>query len=286
MDLFFSPEFEKFSSVCSWKAHLRKCSCEVPKWYYSKIDPLHTHSKKCFSEAAYQCRPIVKQQSQCTDIQRQSDVSLSLFDITGTFVSDGTTKVHRHREKKEADRQLEDEFIKWCDHLSIPVGICNEDRAIIGALESFKSENKDFRSKFILSKIDNTLNFVAFLWPSQLEKLKSYGDLMFIDSTFNISVRDYKAINLVVVDKHFRSLIGAVAFTKHDDTYSYSVFLEFIKENVAFKRLPLCLISDSAAQIHMAVSKAFPYCRHIYCAFHLYNENALFWWKKRLEEQS
>ena len=44
------------------------------------------------------------------DIQRQSDVSLSLFDKTGTFVSDETTRVHRHREKKEADKQLEGEL--------------------------------------------------------------------------------------------------------------------------------------------------------------------------------
>ena len=283
---FFGPELEKFSPMCTWKAHLRKSSCEESKWYFSKVDSLHTHSAQCFSDAAYQCRPIVKQQSQCTDTQRQSDISLSLFDKTGTFVGGGTTRVHRHREKKDADKQLEGEFIKWCDHLSIPEGVSNEDKAIIGALECFKSENKGFCSKFTISEKDKTLDFVAFLWSSQKEALKYYGDLMFIDSTFNISVRDYKAINLVVVDNHFRSLFGAVAFTKHDDTHSYSVFLEFIKENVAFERLPLCLISDSAAQIHMAVSKAFPYCRHIYCAFHLYNENALFGGKKKLEEES
>ena len=90
-------------------------------------------------------------------------MSLSLFDITGTFVSDGTTRAHRHRGKKEADKQLEGEFVKWCDHLSIPVGICNEDRALIGALESFKSEDKGFCSKFISLKKDKTLDFVAFL---------------------------------------------------------------------------------------------------------------------------
>ena len=66
----------------------------------------------------------------------------------------------------------------------------------------------------------------------------------------------------------------------------YDTFLEFIREHVPFKRLPLCMVSDSAPQIHLSVNKAFPYCRHIYCKYHLTNAEKLFGGKKKLKAGS
>ncbi len=113
------------------------------------------------------------------------------------------------------------------------------------------------------------IDFLVCIWPSQQEKLKYYGDLMLIDSTFGISLRGYRALNVVVVDQHFRSVLVATSFTVSEKVVAYKKTLGFINSVTQFKRLPLCLISDSAPQIHASVSDVYPYCRHIYCAFHL-----------------
>ena len=105
---------------------------------------------------------------------------------------------------------------------------------------------------------------------------------MIIDSTFGISTRGYKALNVVVVDQHFRSVLVVTSFTVSEKVVAYKKTLGFINSVIQFNRLPLCLISDSAPQIHASVSDVYPYCRHIYCAFHLLKDLKL--GKKRVHQ--
>ena len=133
---------------------------------------------------------------------------------------------------------------------------------------------------FEYTVIGDKLDYIAFLWPSQIKTPEYYSDLIFIDSTFGVSTMDYKALNVVVVDQHFRSVLAATAFVSSENIIAYKKLLAFINKKVRFKRLPLCLISDAAPQIHASVAEVYPFCRHIYCAFHLCKEGIKFGRKK------
>lgn len=147
--------------------------------------------------------------------------------------------------------------------------------ALIGAFMSIKKENKEFEYDCVISE-EGKLVSIMCLWPSQKEALLNFFDLVFIDATYNINNRSFNALNVVIVDNHYRSVLAATAIARCEVTESYSSLLRFIWERVKPRRLPLCMISDSAFQIHNAMSKTFPYCRHIYCGFHLLKDDNLF----------
>ena len=153
--------------------------------------------------------------------------------------------------------------------------VFSDDELLLGKLEKFKDECKGF--KYIYDSTSPVIDFLAFMWPSQIESLRAFGDLIFIDSTFNINDIGLKAITVTVIDQHYRSILAAVALVANETVENYERLLSFImKETGDKKRKTLCLISDSAPRMHAAVSKVIPYARHIYCAFHLLREERLF----------
>ena len=95
--------------------------------------------------------------------------------------------------------------------IPLPLELEDEDKAVVGLLCSFKKEEPGFLFWFTAHM--RRIDFLVCIWPSQQEKLKYYGDLMLIDSTFGISLRGYRALNVVVVDQHFRSVLVATSFT-------------------------------------------------------------------------
>ena len=155
-------------------------------------------------------------------------------------------------------------------------------KAVIGACCSLETTDEGFVLDYTVT--GNKLDYIAFLWPSQIKALECYGDHIFIGSAFGVSTMDYKALNVVVVDKHFRSVLAATAFVDGEKIVAYKKLLAFINEKVRFKRLPLCLISDAAPQIHASVAEVYPFCRHIYCAFHLCKEELKFGRKKMVQK--
>lgn len=113
------------------------------------------------------------------------------------------------------------------------------------------------------------------MWPSQVEALRNYSDLFFIDSTFKVNSKNFNAINIVVIDNHYRSILAATGLVKSEVNQTYTDLLDFVKK-MGPKRVPLCMISDAARQIHLGASISLPYCRQIYCGFHLMREEGLF----------
>ena len=84
----------------------------------------------------------------------------------------------------------------------------------------------------IVSGDGKSFDFLACLWSSQIKKLSYYGDLVFIDSAFNVTSDGYKGLCLVIVDQHFKSLVGAFAFAKCEAAEVCDTFLSFTREHI------------------------------------------------------
>ena len=168
------------------------------------------------------------------------------------------------------------------------------DKELLGTLYAYKKAVPGFDFDYLVGdpqrgkKEDPTkLIYFGMIFPEQKKLLQRYGDLIFIDSTFCVNARGHKAINLVVVDSHLKSLLGATCFVQNECSYVYERFLTFIQKSVPQpKRLPFCFIADCAPQIHSSIVNVFPYARHIYCAFHLLKDKSLLGSANTLEEES
>lgn len=116
------------------------------------------------------------------------------------------------------------------------------------------------------------------MWPNQKDAIQKNGDLILVDSTFNVNTRYYNAITLVVVvDNKLNSLLGAIAFVRNEFDENYQSFLEFLKsKNSPTKKASFMLNLRFTPQIHSGVSAAIPYCKFIHCAFHLLKDQSLF----------
>lgn len=150
---------------------------------------------------------------------------------------------------------------------TITVQINEMDKQILGFLAQGVKERKIQKYDFNVS--DNFLDYFTFIKSDQIDIIATYGDLIYIDGTYNVNNDKFVIINFTVVDKHMKSYIGAVGYVVHENYDTYVRMLKFIKANIPFKRLPMCLICDGALSIHKAVKDVFPYTKHIYCAFHL-----------------
>ena len=153
--------------------------------------------------------------------------------------------------------------------------IYQDDKLLLGMLKGLKTNNSGFSYTYDLGL--PVINFVVFIWQSQREYIKKYGDIIFIDSTFNVSNLYFKAIVLTVIDQHYKSILAAT-LVRHEGIESYEKFLDFILAKInTKKRKILYLISDSAFQIHKMKWAT------IYCGFHLLREEKIFDGCKNLE---
>ena len=94
-----------------------------------------------------------------------------------------------------------------CPGSGVVCGLGMEPKAIIGLLNGSKEKDPGFCYHCTISGDGKIVNFLACLWSSQIKKLSYYSDLVFIDSTFNVTSDGYKGLNLVIVDQHLRALL-------------------------------------------------------------------------------
>lgn len=264
------------SSECTWYALLEKDPSGTC-FYFSEISPLTKHKPPCFTRRIYitsDYKELATRRENCNKFDEFNDLLITKVGIKIT--SEALRKKRKYLEKKDGDSKETVDFIKVFDNeVGLNDELDSEDKAIIGKMIFNKQNTPGFEYRYGLS-LNNKLVFLTYLWPEQKEMLATFGDLIFIDSTFGLDNRDFKAINLIVVNGHYKSVLGGVAFVKSECNSSYYSFLSFIKEKVCFRRLPLCLISDGAQVIHSSVAKVFPYAKHIYCSFHLAREGKIF----------
>ena len=101
-----------------------------------------------------------------------------------------------------------------CPDSGVVGGLDQEPKAVIELLNVFKEKDPVFCYYCIVPGDGKSVDFLACLWSSQIKKLSYYDNLVFIGSVFNVTSDDYKGLNLVIVDQHFKSLVGAFAFAK------------------------------------------------------------------------
>ena len=124
------------------------------------------------------------------------------------------------------------------------VDVLNQElKAVIGLINGFKKKIQGYVTTVQFLVMGNHLTSLACLWPSQIKKLSYYDDLVFIDSTFNVTSDDYKGLSLVIVCQHFKSLVGAFAFTSVRWLRCVILSWTSLVSMFTFKRLPLCLAS-------------------------------------------
>lgn len=176
--------------------------------------------------------------------------------------------IRRHLHfKKMHDDHLKRDYESLCP-AELKETLIHEDRRILGALKSMKDEGR-ILFDYTTTEDKTKLDYVACLDKNQIA---TYGDLLFIDGTYKINKRKMTLLNLVVMDNDGKSIIGATAFVRNETIESYKKFLLFIKENVAFKRLPIYLISDGGLAIHNAVSHVFHLLQNTCIAFFILYE--------------
>lgn len=73
------------------------------------------------------------------------------------------------------------------------------------------------------------VSYFGMIWSSQIKKLDKYGDLLIIDSTFNVNTCGYNAIVISVIDNSLRTCIVAIGFVKNEYERAYNNFLNFIR---------------------------------------------------------
>lgn len=262
---YFSSDFVCHKHKCKWHARLVK---EGHCYYFEEISPLRDHCAKCFTGKYYRPVALNKLGIEKMVEGKLSEFNEKLFTKTGLRVPLKAINKHLAYRKKIAQADDIDYLKIYNDEPNKLYNLSEEgDKKIVGMFLHNNKKDKDFKYHCSVDEA-NKLKFIVSLQPSQLEAISNFGDLLFIDSTFNLNVQKFNAINFVVINNEYRSVIGACAFVKNETTDAHLELLKFIKKNVCFKRLPLCVISDGALQIHSAVAEVFPYAKHVYCAFH------------------
>ena len=277
---YFSSDFSFTNDHCKWGAKL-SYDTRTKSYFFSEISPLSDHVASCFTGGAHKSNDLIKLAIKENQHGRLRRFNTSLANKVGIQVTNEDIRMHFDHEKR-AEGYVKPDYIQFCpDEIRHNEKISDEDKEIIGALMEKQRQEGKFKHSYSFSK-ENELDFIAFIQLDQIEALSLYGDLIFIDSTFDTNSKKYNTLNFCVIDQNFKTVIGAVAFVKRENIESYKKLLLFIKDNVIFKRLPICMISDGAHIIHKAVASVFPYTKHIYCAFHLLRDGNIFGKKKNV----
>ena len=238
MVLCFGEDERLFSSRCKWKATLVNSKDEKPGFYFTSVSSLHDHALSCFTDCGYMPRELTKLVSSCSTYIDRLSLNKTICKKMGYAVDNGAVYMHKYNRKTtEAERETKS-YIRHLNEADLAkLSMCtDDDKAVIGACRSFEKEDKGFVFKY--ETMGTKLDFIAVLWPSQIEKLKYHGDLVFIDSTFGVSTKKFKALNVVVVDQHFKSVLAATAFTSSEWVTDYKALLQFIEENVNTEDFP------------------------------------------------
>lgn len=276
---YFSGDFVMRTDNCKWRAILSRDG-NSKRYYFSKISPLQDHCLSCFTNKAKASANLIDLAKDKLDLKELTAFNKLLVAKLGIRVTNEEIRRNLAYKRWRGSKSTV-AFEKFCP-LKYRNTLSLEDRKILGALTLRKMKGEiDFQYKVS----GNELDYIACISRAQMESIATYGELLYIDGTYKVNKRKYVVLNLVVVNNHNRSVIGATAFVKSESTESYKNFLLFVKQKVAFKRMPICLISDGALAIHNAVLEVFPYVKHIYCVFHLIREGKIFGQKKGLVDK-
>lgn len=270
VNIYFKEGFTLTLGKCKWKCILSQENS--PGYYYfSYVDALSSHTHHCFAGRSSFSSRLIKIAIDKLNLKRLTNFNTLLCTKLGINITKRTLSKHLYFRNVKAEGRID--YCSFCAHGDY-ARLNLEDKKIVGSF--IRSKMKEGIYEYEYSTTGDHLDFVACLHVDQKEVLSLYSDLIFLDGTYNISSRKCILLNLVVIDNHYRSVIAATAFVMHEDTENYVKFLSFVKNSVVFKRLPICIIADGGLSIHKAVATVFPYCKHIYCTFHLLREGKLF----------
>lgn len=266
---------------CGWKAKINFFK-EDNSFKVSKVCDPEMHCPSCFSKSANLSEDFISLASRYNREGEYPWFSTLTLNKLGISVKKSAISNHNSHKKGTLSKKSKGEMRKAFD-TSDPINsdLLPEDKEFIGALIRYKEKEPELEFEYLAGdpKKDedpSKLVYIGIIFPEQKEILREYGDLIFIDSTFGVNNRGHKAINLVVVDSHLKTLLAATAFVQSECGTFYERFLEFVRKSIPQpKRLPFCFIADSAHSIHSSIVKVFPYSRHIYCAFHLLKDKSL-----------
>ena len=186
------------SESCHWDAYIKRNEAG-PGFVFTQISDIHEHAPSCFNKGGYKHRKLIEIVSECKDLSKRTPLNRIISSKIGYYIDNKTVNEHNYFKKTTLIKQKTEEYSKVIDDMGItlPPNLEKEDKAIVGLLFSFKQEEPEFLFQFSTDDEEKKVIYLACIWPSQKEKLQNYGDLLFIDSTFNISLRNYKAINIV-----------------------------------------------------------------------------------------
>ena len=279
------------NSTCTWEAHISKT--EWGGFMVIEIGSPEMHCKDCFSGSCNHSSGLVGLASKHALMGKYEWFNAQLISKLGISVSKRCISRHNSGKKKSETKAITQKRAKTFDANNPQnSNLLPEDKELLGTLYAYEKAVPGFEFDYLIGNQTNEkdptkLMYFGMLFPEQKKLLQRYGDLIFIDSTFCVNARGHKAINLVVVDSHLKSLLGATCFVQNECSCAYERFLRFIQKSVPQpKRLPFCFIADCAPQIHSSIVNVFPYARHIYCAFHLLKDKSLLGSANALEEES
>ena len=275
---------------CSWTAAIKE-KPDSSGFFFSYIHNFYDHHLSCFVKNPNKTFKLNEAAAESSNNGELLPFNELLSSKAGIIVTSEGIYQHNSHLKKKEEAKLINAYVNASTSCSNGFDqLSKEDKAILGLLEVLKKEDPHFNYKCEVSDTKegkSILSCISCIWPDQVELISMYGDVIFIDSTFGVNKRDYNAINLVIIDNHLKTRLAATAFVRNEFEDGYITLLNLVKESVPKqKRLTMCLVSDSAPQIHSAVSKIIPYCRHIHCAFHIVRERALLAVTKGINDSS
>ena len=288
---YFGDDSRSFSKdKCSWTAAIKE-KPDSSGFFFSYIHNFYDHHLSCFVKNPNKTFKLNEAAAESSNNGELLPFNELLSSKAGIIVTQEGIHKHNSHLKKKEEAELINTYINSSNvHGDKVDQLSKEDKAILGLLEVLKKEDPHFNYKCEVSDTKegkSILSCISCIWPDQVELISMYGDVIFIDSTFGVNKRDYNAINLVIIDNHLKTRLAATAFVRNEFEDGYITLLNLVKESMPKqKRLTMCLVSDSAPQIHSAVSKIIPYCRHIHCAFHIVRERALLAVTKGINDSS
>ena len=171
----FGGEEALFKPKCVWKAHLVQNKDGNPGLGFSEISDLHDHALSCFDSCGYKPRKITKLVSGQSKYIDRLLLNKTIFKKMGYAVENEA--VHKHTYNQRITKAQEHiNCLKESDE-SCLAGLSDSCKAVIGICRSLETTDEGFVFEYTV--IGDKLDYIAFLWPSQIKALEYYSDLIF-----------------------------------------------------------------------------------------------------------
>ena len=99
------------------------------------------------------------------------------------------------------------------------------------------------------------------------ENLKVFGDVILIDTTYNINYYSTPLVVISGVDNQYQNILFGLSFINNEQQSTYSWILSQFK--IIMHREPTVIYSDGDLALSSAISKIFPNVEHRLCSWHV-----------------